>query len=271
MSRILLGLALAALPIVCPAWPAFAAAGWQEGFEGPQPSWQATAPDPRDRLTAQQRVHDQAHSGQGCEYLQVQGGGGTGVVLRHDAGHPRIINDLTISLWVKSDHPGMELMAEVFLPRTIDPRTGRPLVTLLRGVAYHDVGRWQELRIVTPEQLLTRQTWLLRSQMGVAVDNREAVLKAVVLSVPGTPGLSNVWIDDLTLTGFASVAAETAAPRPHLASGPVPAGPVAALPAPTGNWPPACNWLRACCRSPDGPCSPGRSNTRASPCNSSSS
>ena len=66
------------------------------------------------------------------------------------------------------------LAARVVLPRTIDPRSGRPVTTILTGPAYTDVGRWQQLQIDRIPTLLTRQVQSLRMQLGPQVDEREA-------------------------------------------------------------------------------------------------
>ncbi len=92
------------------------------------------------------------------------------------------------------------------LPRTVDPRTGRPVSTLLRGSIYNDVGRWQQLRIDRLPRLLARQVRVLRSQMGPQVDGREAYLDRILLNVYGGPGTTHVWIDDLDIGGYVASA-----------------------------------------------------------------
>ncbi len=53
-------------------------------------------------------------------------GPGTYVHLVHDIPPSRVIEELDISLWVKSNRAGLQLAARVVLPRAKDPRTGNP-------------------------------------------------------------------------------------------------------------------------------------------------
>ena len=183
-----------------------------EGFEGPTSSWHEAGGNARYRTLEHQRVRGEAHTGDGCEWLRLQGEGGTSVYISHDVGRPQIIPDLLPTVWVKSDRPGLQLLAHAVLPRTGDPRTGRPLSVVLVGSSYTDVGRWQQLRIDGLSRLLQRQIRVLRAEPGVAIDGREAYLGELVLNVYGGPGITNVWIDDLDIAGFVSVPPAAANP-----------------------------------------------------------
>ena len=186
--------------------PTTADTAWHEGFEGPQSSWTASGGDVQYRLLQHQRVQQDAHSGRGCEWLQIEGDGGTNVYFAHDVGRPHVIDDLTPSVWVKADHAGPQLAIRVVLPRTADPRSGQPLATILTGETYTNIGRWQQLRLTGIPALLLRQVHVLRMQLGPQVDGREAYVDAVLLNVYGGPGVTNVWIDDLEVSGFVPAA-----------------------------------------------------------------
>ncbi len=192
--------------------------GWYEGFEGPQPSWQDAGGDAQYRVLQHQRLQQNAHTGAGCEWLQLEGDGGTYVYFAHDVGRPRVIDELAPSVWIKADRPNLHFAVRVVLPRTADPRSGRPVATILAGPVYTDVGRWQQLRLGGIFTLLTRQTRILRMQLGPQVDEREAYVDAVLLNVYGGPGKTNVWIDDLAVAGHAATGS-----RPSAESGSTPA------------------------------------------------
>jgi hypothetical protein len=198
----------AALLVTALLVPAVARAqtGWYEGFEGPQPSWQEAGGDAQYRVLQHQRLQQNAHTGVGCEWLQLEGDGGSCVYFAHDVGRPRVIYELAPSVWIKADRPNLQLAVRVVLPRTTDPRSGRPVATILAGPAYSDVGRWQQLRLGGIPTLLTRQIRVLHMQIGPQVDDREAYVDAVLLNVYGGPGKTNVWIDDLAVAGHAAVA-----------------------------------------------------------------
>ena len=190
---------------------------WFEGFEGPNPSWLEAGGDVRYSLQQHRRVPGLAHTGQGCEWFQLTGPSGSAIYIGHDVGRPWVIEELRPSVWVKSDRAGLQLLAEIGLPRTPDPRTGLARTTNIVGTTYTAVGRWQQLTITDMPRQLTRQLRILRSQVGGAVDGREAYLNRVLLNIYGGPGETNVWIDDLALAG-------------HVASGLGPVEPSAARP-----------------------------------------
>ncbi len=157
--------ALLAALLLAPAG-AHAQTTWHEGSEAAQPSWRDAGGDARYRLLQHQRVQGESHSGTACEWLQIEGAGGSYVYFAHEAGRPRIINELTLSVWVKSDRPGVQVAARVVLPRTVDPRSGGPLTTVLAGASYTQVGGWQQLQLADLPRLLTRQIHLLRRSTG---------------------------------------------------------------------------------------------------------
>ena len=138
------------------------------------------------------------------EWLKLSANGNAYVYLSHDVGRPIVIDELMPSLWIKSDRPGIQIAARIVLPRAIDPKTGRPIVTMVAGTSYSDTGRWQELRITDMPRLLTRQIRALYSQVGPNLDGREAYVDAVLLKISGGQGVSNVWIDDLDIAGYVS-------------------------------------------------------------------
>ena len=153
------------------------------------------------RLVSHQRVSQGAHTGQACEYLQVAATAGTFIHLSYEIPRSRVIAELNSRVWVRSDRSGLQFMARLVLPRTADPRTGSPITALLRGDIYDRVGSWQQLSIPQIDQLLGRQVRVLRSQFGAELDPREAFVDMVVLNVYGGAGVTNVWIDDLEISG----------------------------------------------------------------------
>jgi hypothetical protein len=202
------------------------APGWREDFEGREPSWQRAGNDAEYRVVEHRRLQGDAHGGNGCEWLRLEAGGGSHVYFAHEVGRPRVIDDLTPSVWIRSDRPGMHLACRIVLPRTNDPHTGRPVTTIVTGSGYTDVGRWQELRIEQVPRLLTRQVHLLRTQLGPQVDERGAYVDAVLLNIYGGPGAENVWIDDLSVVGYVASESAPSTPPQGGAAGKTPLAPV---------------------------------------------
>lgn len=194
---------------------------WYEGFEGPEPSWRVVGGNAQYRVEFHGRVSDEAHSGQRCERIRIFASGGTEVFIGHPVGRPRIIDELLPTVWVKSDRQGMQMAVQVVLPRSTDPRTRRPLATVLYGSSYTTVGRWQQLRVAELPLLLARQTRVLRAQFGPQVDPREAYVEQVLLNIYGGPGVTDVWIDDLDVAHHVGPPPEVLATGPPVA---LPAG-----------------------------------------------
>ena len=178
---------------------------WHEGFESSQPTWHEAGGDVQFRILRHERIQRDAHTGNGCEWLQLEADRGTRIFIAHDVGRPPIIDELAPTLWVKSDRPGLQLAARIVLPRTTDPRTGQPVATIIAGSSYTEVGHWQQLNLTEIPRLLTRQVHVLRVQLGPRVDDREAYLDAVLVNLYSGPGTSNVWIDDLDVAGHVTV------------------------------------------------------------------
>ncbi|MEN6448940.1 MAG: hypothetical protein ABFC96_00475 [Thermoguttaceae bacterium] len=195
-------IAAAVLASVLAAANTMAQAPWREGFEtaGP-PTWREAGADAQYRIVNHQRLQQDAHTGTGCEWLRIEGDGGSYVYLAHDVGRPTVIDDLALSIWLRADRPGLQIAARIVLPRSVDQRTGRPLTALVAGSRYSDIGRWQQLRLDGIPRLLEREVHLLRTQLGPQVDEREAYVDAVFVNVYGGPGTTNVWIDDLEAVG----------------------------------------------------------------------
>ena len=135
----------------------------REQFEGPEPTWHDAGGDAQYKISAHDRVSGVAHSGQGCEQVRLVGNNGTYVYLSHDVSPSRIISELSLSVWVKADRPGLQILARVVLPRSKDPATGQPLTTLISGSGYTQEGSWQQLRLDNVPQQFERQLRVLRT------------------------------------------------------------------------------------------------------------
>lgn len=210
------------------AGPAREDTPWYEGFEGPETSWRAAGGDAPVQVLAHRRVRGEAATGEGCEQVAITASGGTYVYFGHDVGRPRVIDELLPTVRVKSDRGGIQILAQIVLPRARDPRSGRPITTLVHGSSYKAVGRWQQLRLDDVPQQLAQRTRVLRAEMGAAIDPREAHIERILLNVYGGPGVTNVWIDDLDIGGYVGMTPATPA-TPADDDGPNPAAPATSL------------------------------------------
>ncbi len=206
------------MPTACLAAAVLAAAGgaaggqpvWYESFEGPQPTWEELGGDLPYRIERQQRVRDEAKTGEGSEHLRVAGS----VHLGHAVGRPRVIEELLLTVWVKADGPHVQSYARVVFPRTADRRGNGPLTTLVPGSGYTSPGHWEQLRVADIPEQLARQVRALRLEHGSELDPREAYVDRIVLAVQGHPEAIDLWIDDLDVAGHVEAPEGLAAPPP---------------------------------------------------------
>lgn len=187
------------------AWTSQADAQFRDGFEGPEPTWRLAEADCGVKVLAQQRALGQAHGGNASEYTKLAIGNGTYVYMSRSIGRCGVIAELAPSMWLRSDRANIRIMMRVVLPRSIDPGTGQPITTLLRGDTYTDVGNWQQLSIPTPLTLLNREAVVLRTQFGRDVDLREAYADLLVLNTYTSPGETQLWFDDLEIGGYVNL------------------------------------------------------------------
>lgn len=221
-----------AVTIIVSLWVGFpyppnVRASTHESFEGPESSWFLAHWDCRPlRVTVHERRFSDAHTGRGCEFLQLSAGQGTAIYLAHTITPARIIQELQPSVWVKANRQGIQFIARVVFPRSTG-KDGKPLTSLLYGDTTTAVDAWRQLRIENLQQKLQREVWNLRSQPGMRVDEREAYIDLVILNVYTGTGTANIWIDDLEISGSADVGTETsisvvrpAAPHREASAGP---------------------------------------------------
>jgi hypothetical protein len=184
-----------------------AQAGWHEPLDSEQPSWRPAAADVVYRLQAQERTEQAPHSAPRCELLQFHGGNGTHVWFSHPVPPAVVVDELHVALWVRAPRPGVQLLARVVLPRSIDPHSGQPVTLVVRGDVYSQPGQWQQLHLRQVPLRVQREARLLRAAAPRVIDTREAYIDQVVVNAYCGPGLSTVWLDDLSIDGFVPRAA----------------------------------------------------------------
>src|SRR5262249_46890926 len=150
------------------------------------------------------------------EHIQVTAQQGSHIYYYYPTANAPLSEDLTASVWVKSNRPGLQLAARVVLPREADPSNLQDrLTTVIRGDVYRKVGGWQRLELNRPLKLASNQQQLMQAQLKRAVNFQDAYIDRLMLNVYGGTGGTDVWIDELEI-------------------GPVVEAPVAKAPVPTG-------------------------------------
>lgn len=212
-SSCLIGVSRAIAVAVCLLLaPVGVDAGFWESFEGPLPSWRIVDGDASHKITRHQRVDSPVHSGAWSESITVEASGGSYLHAALDVPPVALIDELELGIWVRSDRPGIQLLARVVLPRSIDPVTQKPVTLLLHGSVSQLAGRWERLHLREIRTAMARQVRIARSDnvsratdKRLAFDIREAYIDQVRLNIYGGSGSTTIWIDDLAINGYVEV------------------------------------------------------------------
>ena len=110
----------------------------------------------------------------------------------------RVVDELSVSVWVWSRSPGVQLSVRVVYPHQKDPVTGRVLSDLVPGPRVTRSGRWQRLTLDGFGARLRERLVLLRARLKrPSLEGRDAYIDRVVLSLDPDPGPTEWLVDDL--------------------------------------------------------------------------
>lgn len=189
------------LEISAPA--ALRAESFEDGFnDTSRVSWQVRIDSSQARKNWHVRNTTVPHSGAACEHLQVSTGNlGSLIELSHRLPASRIINELTVSLWFKSNRRGTRIGVEAVLPHQTDPETGEAARIYLIGDTYTEEGRWQKLKCTTSEALVNQSLGLLRGRSKLRqLDTREMYVERVLVVTRSSSDKVEFLLDDLKLS-----------------------------------------------------------------------
>ncbi len=196
---------------VCLCAPGTAARGesYIEGFEGESKSWQILRGSSRTNVLRQSRTTAIQHGGQSSEALLIETYANDGTATLVHKLPPAIrFDELKASVWVWSDHPGMQAAVRVRLPNQPDQRTGQTLVVDVYGEIHQGNGQWQQLSVDLSdrnfEETMRRVRNELNRRLGIRAANDEgAYVEQFSLRLPEGTGERATWklaIDDLEMT-----------------------------------------------------------------------
>lgn len=168
-------------------------------FEGRHPTWKAGRADAPAKVLEHRMSDDHAHGGQRAEMIRLQVEKGSYLHYTLDVPKAPVNDELSVSLWVKANRPGIQLLARIVLPRERDPNNaGQPLAVFVRCEPYQGT-LWKPLTLNQPVKRLKEQQRLLTHQLGREVATAGAYVDQLVLNLYDGPGLVEVWIDDLEI------------------------------------------------------------------------
>ena len=175
---------------------------WREGFESPGVSWRYLYQDGSVKIDEHRRVDDFFHEGERSELLRYEVEEPGVVVFAHYVDYPSVYADVSPSLWVRSDRPGVSLAALVVFPKTIRPDNGKPLVALVPGSSYRKPGEWQKLEFPQGlEKTLEKTAQSIRGEHKTPASLECAYVRQILLVSEARAGRYSLWIDDLEIAG----------------------------------------------------------------------
>jgi hypothetical protein len=192
----------------------------RNGFEGRETFWVKGAADATFHEVTHEITDATARKGEHSEHIQFSAEQGNFIYYYYPTDKAPLIDDLSASVWIKSNRPGIQIMARAVLPKERNPNSlDEPMTFTLRGDLYQTAGRWWRLELRRPKKLAGLQQQRLRAELKRDVDFTDAYIDRIMLNVYAGPGITDVWMDDLEI---GPVVANTAAPLPgNRASGPV--------------------------------------------------
>jgi len=176
----------------------------RDEFETQEPTWRDVGGDARYVVEQRRRVGDSPHSGRGCELWQIQSGDGTAIYLSYDIGRAPVIDELTAGVWLRSERAGIQVLARVVFPRSLEPNSQQPISALIPGTVYGRPGEWERLSVADFSKLVEQQARVLRAQLRTPVDTGQAYVDRLILNVYTGPVRNRIWLDDLEVTGVTS-------------------------------------------------------------------
>lgn len=168
-------------------------------FDSPEVSW-TTLNSAHTEVAIHQRRRGVGRTG-GAEFIRVSANReNSGIRLEQEVPRATVLDELVVSVWIKSDREGLEFSANIVLPQMAHPVTGQPLTLKIVGDKYKNTKQWQQLKCHTTDRAVNDQIRLLLAQKLIAKRPKEMYLDKVILEGELPPGDTNILIDDLELS-----------------------------------------------------------------------
>ncbi len=169
----------------------------RDGFETERTAWQREYTDTTVRLLAHERSDRAVHGGRFSERFAFEAGPGGRFYVSYALPKVPVTEDLHLSLQVRSNRAGAQLLAWVVLPADVDPETKAPSFVLVPGPKFDRPDRWQKLELTDLLPEVEEQARVLRASTRRPVSLRGAYVERVVVNLMGGVGETDVYLDDL--------------------------------------------------------------------------
>jgi len=172
----------------------------RNGFETRETGWLKGAADAPFQELVHEVTDATARTGQYCEHIRVHAEAGSYVYYYYPTSKAPVSDELSVSLWLKANRPGLQLLGRLVLPKERNPKNlDEPLTVMLRGDNYEETSRWHRLQLRRPSALAAKQQQLMRAQLQHDVDFTDAYIDQIVLNLYAGPGFAEAWIDDVEI------------------------------------------------------------------------
>lgn len=178
-----------------------------EGFDSEKATWTTTIPRGSGVRVRQHRRNLYIRkTGQAAEHLQISSlSNGPVIRLEHELPRSVPIDDLSLTIEYKANRPGAILATRMVFPRQKNPATGQVLTAWLRGDIYTKTSEWQTLKATAQQDEIRQRITRLRAEFSsVSLNLHDAYIDRAILLVGLQTGTTELFIDDLRWTGYAS-------------------------------------------------------------------
>ena len=201
----------ACLLVASTAW-----ANHHDGFEGDDPSWTVRFHRPSGRLLSHRRHRKIWQAGQRAENIEFDSFADNAEILfEHPLPAARLIEELTASLYVQSNRPGLQLAVRVVFPFQKIGNDGY-LRIYVEGETYTNVGSWQQLSCRDIQAELRKKLPIYRKQYltgagaGKDFDQRGLYVDQIIVRGRVGRGTAEFFLDELDFGPVVSISGSPA-------------------------------------------------------------
>jgi len=193
----------------------------RDGFEGPKVAWRQEQTDATVKIYAQERTRRAAHEGLQSEGFNFEAGIGGGLYYSYALPKIPVTEGLKVSLYVRANRPGAQILGRVVLPADVDPDSRQSSFVSISGTTYGSSERWQKVELTDLPAAIQDQARVLSAVSKRKINLKGAYLDRLVVNINGGEGETEVYLDELSV---GPVTPEAAAEHARMIRGGEPVG-----------------------------------------------
>jgi len=184
------------------AWANFAVAQINDTLDSYPPRWNLVSSDCKAEVVEHTNRPTGGVGDSGYESMQLNCGHGTEAVVEYRIEPSRMIDELTATAFLRSNHKGQRIGLRVRFPYLTDPQTRQSVSVVIYGTDYRDSGQWQRIGIGAITGPLRMKIVALRREYGSTANLDDAFVDAIVLNVYTGAGSTQTSIDNVSVAGI---------------------------------------------------------------------